>query len=130
MMSKAILMVLLLVLSGNAAAQWVEVGSNGEQTVYADLTVVQREGNIVQMWDLFNFKSAQVMTLGKQYLSQMSLHEYDCGAKRVRMLNFSQHSDYMAEGAEMFRDVRSGAWQSLLPGSPIELLWKIACRIK
>ena len=129
-MSKAVLMVLLLVLSSNATAQWVEVGSNQEQTVYADLTIVPKEGNVVQMWDLFNFKSGQVMTLGKQYLSQMSLHEYDCAAKRARMLNFSQHSEPMAEGEEMFRDVRPGAWQTLLPGSPIELLWKIACRIK
>lgn len=129
-MSKAILMVLLLVLSGNAAAQWVEVGSNREQTVYADFTIVQTEGNKVQMWDLFNFRSGQVMTLGKQYLSQMSLHEYDCEAKRVRMLNFSQHSEPMAEGEEMYRDVRPGTWQSLLPGSPIELLWRIACRSK
>ncbi len=128
MMSKAILMVLLAVLSSNATAQWVEVGSNREQTVYADLTIVHKESNMVQMWDLFNFTSGQVMTLGKQYLSQMSLHEYDCAAKRVRMLNYSQHSEHMAEGEEMYRDVRPGTWQSVLPASPIELLWKIACR--
>ncbi len=128
-MGKAMLLIVLLaVLSSNATAQWVEVGSNREQTVYADLTVVQKEGNIVQMWDLFDFRSGQVMTLGKQYLSQMSLHEYDCAANRVRMLNYSQHSEPMAEGEEMYRDVRPGAMQSILPGSPIELLWKIACR--
>jgi hypothetical protein len=128
-MSKAILTMLLAVLSGNASAQWVEVGSNREQTVYADFTIV-KEGNTVQMWDLFNFRSGQVMTLGKQYLSQMSLHEYDCAVVRVRMLNFSQHSEPMAEGEELFRDVRPGTWQSVAPGSPIELLWKIACSNK
>jgi surface-adhesin protein E len=128
-MSKVFLTVLLAVLCGNASAQWVEVGSNREQTVFADFTVA-KQGNTVQMWDLFNFRSGQVMTLGKQYLSQMSLHEYDCAVKRVRMLNFSQHSEPMAEGEELFRDVRPGSWQSVVPGSPIELLWKIACSNK
>jgi hypothetical protein len=126
-MNKAILMILLTVLSSSATAQWVEVGSNSVETVYVDLAVVRKDGNTVEMWDLFDFKSSQAMTLGKQYWSQMSQHEYDCESKRGRILSFAQYSDPMAEGQELYRDVRLGGWEPLSPDTPLELLWKIAC---
>jgi len=126
-MRKIILMLLLAVFSTGALAQWVEVGSNKAETVYVDLTVVRKGANVVEMWDLFDFNSAQSMTLGKQYLSQMSQHEYDCELKRSRILSFTQHSGQMTEGKEVNRDISLGNWEPLTPGSPLELLWKIAC---
>ena len=54
---KAILMALLAVVSGNAAAEWVDLGSNGSATAYADPSASSKAINIVKMWHMLDFET-------------------------------------------------------------------------
>ena len=50
----------LLVSSGPACAEWMSLGtSDSGTTVYADLATMRREGDLVKMLVLFDFKTKQ-----------------------------------------------------------------------
>ena len=127
MIRKTILMLLLAVFSTTAAADWFPVGGNENGTIYTDPATINKEGDIVSMWDLLDFKSVQVTTLGKKFLSQMSHHELDCKEKRGRLLETTIYSGNAESGEVIYRDISSGQWESLKPESVLQILWNIAC---
>ena len=51
-MPKAILMMLLAVVSSSASAGWVVVGVHDTSILYADPASIHRAGNRVKMWGL------------------------------------------------------------------------------
>jgi len=57
-MRKAILAILLAVASSSAAAEWVEVDSDETLTFYINPTTIRRDGNLVRMWELLEYKTA------------------------------------------------------------------------
>ena len=127
-MHRAILTLLLALLSHSAAAQWVEVGDTGNATVYVDPATIRRAGSMVKMGTLYDLKTAVVSkTNGKRYLSQKMQTEYDCREARWRMLHFSWHSGNMG-GGEMVESLSdSYKWEPVPPGSGVEILWQLAC---
>ena len=126
-MRKTILMLLLAVYSTIAAAAWVPVGGNENGTIYVDPATSTKEGDMVSVWYLLNFKSVQVTTLGKQFLSQMSRHELDCKEKRGRILETTTYSGNAESGEVIYRDISVGQWESLKPETVLQILWNVAC---
>src|SRR5262249_33964717 len=71
------------------AADWVSTCSSpayGGTDVYVARSTISRSGNLVKMWDMYDFKTTQTAD-GKHYLSAKNQHEYDCKGKRRRMLS-------------------------------------------
>ena len=126
-MHKTILMLLLAVGSTSAIADWAPIGGNENGTIYVDPTTSTKEGDMVSMWDLLDFKSVQLTTLGKHFLSQMSHHELDCKEKRGRMLETTMYSANAESGEVVYRDVRIGQWEPLKPETVLQILWNVAC---
>src|SRR5471030_1082964 len=60
-MRKTILMMLLAVVSGSAAAEWEEVANNENATTYADFVTIRKEGNLAKMWDVIDYKRSIVL---------------------------------------------------------------------
>ena len=59
-MTRALLIVLLMLSSGPAYAEWMSLGSSESgTTVYADPATMRRGGDLVKMLVLFDFKSKQ-----------------------------------------------------------------------
>ena len=57
-MTRTLLIVLLMLSSGPAYAEWMSLGSSESgTTVYADPVTMRREGDLVKMLVLFDFKS-------------------------------------------------------------------------
>ena len=80
-MRKAILVMLLAGACSSAAAEvWVVVGKNEKFTAYADPATMRKEGSMVKMWNLFDYKTAQAGVAGKRYL---------CHNENVTMLQFN-----------------------------------------
>ena len=76
----------LLVSSGPACADWMSFGaSDSETTVYADPATMRREGDLVKMLVLFDFKTKQTKA-DVSYLSAKAQMEYDCGEQRYEGL--------------------------------------------
>jgi len=126
-MRKAILMMLLAVVSSSAMAKWVEIGNDKTITIYADPTTIQRVGNKVIMWEVGDFKAANKLG-GRPFMSMRKQQEYDCKEKQIRTLNTILYSDGMGKGEVVHTDHKSRNWEPVSPGSYGDFLWRTACR--
>lgn len=125
-MRKAFVMMLLAGVCSSAAAAWIEVNRDETTTDYLDPTTIRKAGNMVKMWSLTDYKTAQVAD-GKPYISSRQQNEYDCKGERVRILSLSAHSGNMAGGETVFVGTDPSKWVPIAPGAIMETLWKIAC---
>lgn len=125
-MHKAILMLLLTVVSNSVVAEWVNVGSNENTAIYVDPSTAQRAGNMATMWHLTDFKIAQ-QDMGEKYMSTKDQNEYDCKEVKLRRRASSQHSKNMGGGKVVYSDSYTTKWKPVPPDSGVEILWKFAC---
>ena len=116
-----------LALSGPAYAEWMSFGESGSgTTVYADPTTKSRDGDLVKMWVLFDFKTAQ--TKGAvSYLSAKAHMEYDCAKPRYEGHTVIYLSGNMGSGNILDRSSAKSMWLRISPESLDHDLWKLAC---
>jgi hypothetical protein len=96
--------------------------------VYVDPDTVSREGNLVMMWQLVDFKWAQGNGRGAhRFLSTMTHKQFDCAEKRLRFLAFTEFSRRMGTGIRADGYVDKGNWLSVEPESINHALWEVAC---
>jgi hypothetical protein len=123
---KAVLVVLLSTVSGNAAPAWVKISIVGPTTGYVDPETIVREGDTVKMMALMDY--ATPPDKNEIYLSTRRLSEYDCKERKQRAVTVAAYSGHMGTGdlvnsaSDPSRD-----WRPLVPGSVAETMWKVAC---
>jgi len=123
---RPLVFILLCAICANAWAHWTRIASHDEADVYADRTGIVKQGALVKMWSLFNYRTPQHR--GQiAFLSHMTQEQYDCDKQRARTLYFSMYSDSMGEGQRVYSRSEPSDWDPLPSGSIIEKLWKIAC---
>jgi hypothetical protein len=125
------LIILLLLSSGPAYAEWVKVDTIeiSNATVYAeDPSTIHREGNLVKMWALFDYKTTRRVHGGPWALSSKNQYEYECAEKRQRLLANMWFSGQMGSGEIVHRFADAQPWQPVLPEGPEHSLWSAACR--
>ena len=129
-MRKAILMMLLAVVSSGAMADWVQIDDNETVgiTAYADPASIRQAGNRVKMWVLVDYKTAKTTADGKTFMSVKSQNEYDCKEEKSRIFYANIHPKNMAGGEIVSVSIKPRDWEPNEPGSVGEALWKIACR--
>ena len=131
-MRKAILMMLLAVVSNSAVAGWVVIGDGESVTIYANPSTIRTGGNKVKMWYLSDYKIAKT-TANKfgvyvAYMSDKSQAEFDCRGEQYRTLYFSFHSENMGGGNVVYSNDDPYKWMPIPPESLIESIWKFACK--
>lgn len=130
-MHKAVLSLLLAMVSSSAIAEWELLGTdgNGTATVYADSSAIYKRDGVVKIWTMIDFKKPANLSDGKQFLSWKTQYEFDCKRKRSRTLAATMHSENMG-GGELTNhlDFESPAWAGVPPDSNGEVLWIYACR--
>jgi hypothetical protein len=126
-MRKAILMMLLGLVSSSAAAEWVELGGNETATTYADPATIRKAGNMVRMWHLLDYTKARGIEAHKPHLSVKMQNEYDCRQERSRTLAISLHSGNMGEGEILGTISAPGNWRPVPPDTLVETLREFAC---
>ena len=119
---------LLVLSSGPVYAKWMLVSGEDKigLTVYVDPDTIQREGNLVKMWSLIDYKKTEIIP-GDSLLSIRRQNEYDCTEERTRMLASMWFSGNMGSGRVVHSDSDEGEWKPVAPGSASEGLLKIAC---
>ena len=123
-MRKAILMMLLAIVSSSAAADWVEVYPHDQNfTNYADPATISKAGDIVTMRSMADRKERP----SDKYGSVKFLIEYDCKKERYRMLDTSYHSGNMGKGAENHEKNVRPYWKSVRRTGIFEAKWMVAC---
>jgi hypothetical protein len=119
--------------AATAAAQWEQAGSHtayGGMDIYSDRVTMRRSGDLVKLWEMFDFKTPQVIG-GQRVLSVQSHFEYDCKGARRRMLSTVGFSGHM--GKTVVVDTAGSApepWESVAPDTYQGELRKIACAKK
>lgn len=122
----------LVLSSGSVHAEWVAVEkdylSPGRQTVYIDPDSIRREGNLVTLWQLVDFKWMEGSARGPaRFMSTKTYKQFDCAGKRVRLLAFTEFSHSMGTGTPVDGHVDSGHWMPVEPNSMNHALWEVAC---
>ena len=131
-MKQLLLGLMLLVTAGAASAEWTFVGDTGDGgddfIHYVDRATIRRNGNLVKMWDLKDYKTPQKSSGGDSYLSIKSQSEYDCKEEQMRMLALLLFSGKMGSGKVVYSTSEASMqWQPISPVSIGETLWKVAC---
>lgn len=132
------LITLLVLSSVPAYAEWVAVEKDyllpGLQTVYVDPDTIRREGNLVTIWQLIDFKQMQgnagMGPLGfgpNRFLSTKTHKQFDCVGKRLRLLTFTEFSRGMGTGIPANGYVDHGNWIPIEPNSINQALWDVTC---
>jgi hypothetical protein len=132
MKTRAGLALLLAVTGSHALAGWVEVASDGQNTIYADPATIRKEKGMVKMWCLSDKKSTAVIYRSSppsspQFLSTRAQLEFDCKGEKVRTLYTSSYSGSMAEGNRLYSNTDPSVWEPIPPGTIEEALSKRAC---
>ncbi|HEV8328283.1 MAG TPA: surface-adhesin E family protein [Nitrospiraceae bacterium] len=132
------LITLLFLSSVPTYAEWVAVEkdylSPGRQTVYVETDTIRREGNLVTIWQLIDFKWMQgnqgMGRLGfgpHRFFSTKTHKQFDCAEKRLRLLAFTEFSQHMGTGISANGYVDKDNWLPVEPESISQALWEVAC---
>ena len=116
------ILALLLAPSG-AWAEWVKVGETNTTEFYLDPSSVQHEKGLRRTLEVQNFKHRRNGGLH----SMLIKGEYDCEAKRHRVLALSAHSEPMATGQNLGASDTSSPWETVQPNTPFNGFFKVVC---
>jgi len=128
----------LLLSSGPVYAEWVALDkkyqSPGLQTVYFDPATIRREGDLVTIWQLTDYKWAQGnVGLGRflmdpsRFLSTKTHKQFDCAEKQFRLLAYSEFLSHMGTGRRNNGYVDQDNWLPVEPDSINQALWEVVC---
>jgi len=125
-MRSAISAMLLAVVSAGASAAWVKVSVSDAGSTYVDTATIRRAGDIVTMSEMTDYKIVADPTFA--YKSVRRKYEFDCKAKRFRMLSTTGYAGPMGKGDTVISaDSPAAEWVAVVGGSVGEILWKVAC---
>jgi len=130
-MTRLLLFLLLFLSSGPAYAEWMWIDDKAKDgmTTYANPDTIRRKGDLVTMWVLFDFKTAEHVA-DTTHLSFKMQDEYDCTEERTRRLAGRFFSGNMGRGKVVYSNATKDKWEPVPPESVSHDLWKLACNKK
>ena len=127
----AIAAALALLACGTVRAEWLMLGAEeGIYSAYGDPDTISRVDGKVRMQGLYDFPNGDFTPDGRELHSTRVTREYDCDARRVRLLGHVDHAGHMSEGAAVAIGVEPGRWESVIAASLDERFWNMACRAR
>ena len=120
---------------------WVAVDSAyqspSREMVYYDPKTFRRDGDLVTLWQLTDYKMMQgnapfgrFMMGPHRFFSAKTHKEFHCAHNSVRLLASSEFSWHMGTGIQNAVLVEQGDGQPVEPGSINQALWDVACAMK
>jgi hypothetical protein len=98
-------------------------------TVYVDPDSIRRKGTVVQMWQLYDYKTVQTVA-GDSLLSIKRYNEFDCTEERTRMRAYTWFAGNMGTGKVVYSTTDEQQWEPVVPRSINHTLLKVACSKK
>jgi hypothetical protein len=121
----------LVITCGSALAEWTAVGSGDYIHVpYADRATIRRNGTMVRMSGMYDFRKQDFTPEGKGLYSTVVLREYDCSTRQVRLLSAIDFSGPMGAGTAVSTSDTPRRWEAVVAGGIDELYWNAACSAK
>ncbi len=120
-------LMLLLIASTNAFAEWTKYSENNVVSFYIDFGTIKRKGNNVKMWHLYDFKTVQKAG-DYSFWSTVNNYEYSCEERTIRELDFYVYSGNMRQGETLFSQTNIKKEPvSIMPDTVDDYFLKIAC---
>ena len=125
---RGILRFFLALASGTLLADWTKIAPGDEiYSAYADKGSIRRQGDVARMQGLYDFRRQDFTPEGRGLYSTVVLREYDCGARRVRLLSAIDFSGAMGAGTAVSTSERPRRWEEVAAGGIDERYWNVAC---
>jgi hypothetical protein len=113
-----------LLCSSHAVAEWEWVGESNTSNFYVDLATVSKNGSLLQVWQMEDFKQRGTEGL----MSRSSRAEYDCQTERYRYLFQILYSKPMGRGKpRTIRHKGSPLWLGITSNSAAEVTLQTVC---
>jgi len=118
--------------SGNALAEWQEIGKTDLFTVFVDPATLQNQGNLAQIMSMLDFKKPGQNPKTKENVNSIiGLNEYDCSAVKYRPIEFKVFAGNMGKGKVVEEQKTPGsAFEAIENGSWPAGVYNVACRTK
>ena len=117
---------LLLLNAVPANAEWVRLTEADGMTVHFDPGTIRRNGNLVKIWLLYDYKTP-ITTGGDAVFSTKMRSEYDCKGERVRTNSIFEMAGNMGKGKVVSSSLAEGQWIPIAPETLGKREWKLAC---
>jgi hypothetical protein len=128
-MKRLLLMLPLILLSIEPAnAEWMPVYEINRlsTTVSIDPDTIQRRGDLVELWVLYDSKITQAGR-GGPLRSTKAQDEFNCEAGLSRVIAVTDYSGNEGSGKVVYSNLDEQKWEPVVPGSLGLTLWKVAC---
>jgi len=111
-----------------AAAQgWVRYAQTEEGLMYFDSLRTRKMGDTAFVWDLHDMPGIATDDSGKQFRSVLYAVEYQCRAKKRRVLSMTRHTEHMGVGAAASEETVVSEWREASADSLGGELFKHIC---
>jgi len=131
-MKRLLLILLLLLPSTPALGEWIVIDSphqsHGLRTIYIDPATIRHDGQFITLSELRDYRWQQGGITGRRFQSSMSQKEFDCPAKRYRILTYTDFVGTMGTSDARNGIVELDAWHPIEPESINQTLWEMVCR--
>ena len=129
---------LLALMSSNATAVWTKIVDAKDTTtggpnhgslysVYTDVDTMRNTNDLIKVWELYDYQTAQWGQGIEPYLSLKVHTEYDCSEGRSRTHYVAFFSGNMGKGNRDGEKEYVHNWELLEPDTVGERLWKFSC---
>ena len=128
-MKRLLLMLPLLLLSREPAmAEWMPIYEIHQlaTTVSIDLDTIRRNGELAELWVLYDSKTTQAGR-GGLLRSTKAQGEFNCVSWKSRILAITDFSGNEASGKVVYSNSDEQQWELVTPGTLGFTLWKAAC---
>ena len=128
-----LLITVLTLIQGFAHAAWIAIDqryqSPGLQTVYIDPNTIRREGNLVIISALIDWKWMQGNRSPTRFYSTRMTKQFDCVEKRVRTIAATDFYGHMGTGQVIGGGgyTSEGQWVAIESESLNHGLWEATC---
>jgi hypothetical protein len=119
---------------GPAWAEWIDIGGKVKDgltvyRVYIDPDNIHRNGDVVTLWALFDYRTIQSI-VGGLWLSSKARREFDCTLNRIRLLGYMTFTGNMGSGEAVFSNSNESQWEPIPPDSIDRKLLEVVCTKK
>jgi hypothetical protein len=122
----AVIALLLTALPAFGTEIWIRYTESETATMYFDSLRTRKMGDISFVWDLHDLKAAATDASGKTYRSVMYAIEYQCRARKRRVLGIQRYAEAMGKGA-VTEETLTGEWTPTPPETLGGLLFDQIC---
>ena len=120
---------LLLLISGPAYAELIAVTKIADgTTIYIDTETISRNGELVELWFIFDYKRPRRLDSDVYYLSMKRHYEYECASEWARLLATTFFLGNMGKGHVLDAIVKQDKWRVVPSVGSGRTLMEAACK--